>query len=290
MKKQITFILLCALVSTPLLAQTKTGPQAGPTKMAEEKKQSLERSTSEDLLKAGLNQLDNKDYQGAIKSFNDAYNANKPDGAFYLARMVELGIGIQADPDKARLLYMTASEKGSAKALNRVGLMAFRGEGILQDYKSARDMICKSADMGESDAEFNCAGLWQQGQGGPKDNSKAKSYYERAAQQGHIGALNALGMAARDGEFEAKDLNKAYNYFEQAAKKGNPLGLYEIGAMYEAGQPIPRDMIKAHLYYNLASARQNPQALEALQRLTNQLGSAEIERAQSLARAWKATP
>ena len=151
-------------------------------------------------------------------------------------------------------------------------------------------MICKSADMGESDAEFNCAGLWQQGQGGPKDNSKAKSYYERAAQQGHIGALNALGMAARDGEFEAKDLNKAYNYFEQAAKKGNHLGLYEIGAMYEAGQPIPRDMIKAHLYYNLASARQNPQALEALQRLTNQLGSAEIERAQSLARAWKATP
>jgi uncharacterized protein len=275
---------LLAFVSSAALAQPKP-PAAKP---APEKTQASPPAATGDLIKDGLASLEAKNYEAALKAFNDAYNAGQGDGAFYLARMLELGVGIEGDPEKARLLYLAAADKGSAKALNRVGLMSFRGEGVLQDYKAARETICKGADLGEADAEFNCANLLAQGHGGPKDMGKAMTYYAKASDHGHIGAMNTLGFAYRDGANGAKDLEKARSYFEKAATKGNPVGLFEIASMYEAGNPVSKDLGKAHLYYNLAAARQHPQASAALQRLSEALSAEDIEKAQSEARSWKA--
>ena len=182
---------LLAFASSTALAQPKP-PAAKP---APEKAQTPQPAATGDLIKDGLASLEAKNYEAALKAFNDAYTAGQGDGAFYLARMLELGVGLEGDPEKARLLYLAAADKGSAKALNRVGLMSFRGEGVLQEYKAAREAICKGADLGEADAQFNCAGLLVQGQGGSKDVAKAMSYYAKASDQGHIGAMNALGMA-----------------------------------------------------------------------------------------------
>lgn len=203
--------------------------------------------------------------------------------------MVELGFGIEKDADKARILYLAAADKGSAKGMNRIGLMHFRGEGVLQDYKAAFEMICKAADLKDTDAAFNCAGLYSEGRGTAKDQVKANNYYQIAAEKNHIGALIALALQYKNGtNGTEKDLKKAYTYFKKAASRGNPLALYEIGLMYEQGSPIPQDLVKAHLYFNLASARQLPTATIALERITQKLKIEEVEKAQTLAKEWKA--
>lgn len=240
-------------------------------------------------LKAGLKALDDKQFEVALKAFNEAFGAGNPDGAFYLGRMVELGVGVQQDFDKARILYLAASDKGSAKAMNRLGLMHYRGEKVLQDYKVAQELMCKAAEMGDADSAFNCAGLYAEGKGVPKDMEKALGWYKKAADQGHIGALNAMGFAYRDGLGTKADLAVAQSWFEKAASKGNPIGLFELGTMYEVGQPMARDLSRAHLYYNLAAARQHPNASLAIQRVSGQMSAEEIAKAQDAARAWKAS-
>ncbi len=64
---------------------------------------------------AGLKALEDRRYDEALKAFDEAYGYGDPDGAFYLGRMAELGVGVQADFDKARILYLAAAEKGSAR-------------------------------------------------------------------------------------------------------------------------------------------------------------------------------
>lgn len=241
-----------------------------------------------DQLKAGLAALDERKFTDAITAFNAAFNAGQADGAFYLGRMAELGVGLQADPEKARVLYLAAADKGSAKAMNRVGLMHYRGEGVLQDYKAAAEMICKAADLGDSDAQYNCAGLYAEGKGVAKDFGKALPYYKKAADAGHIGALNSLAfLYAKGADGIAPNLTQAQGYFEKVASRGNPVGLFELAQMYEVGQPMAKDLIKAHMYYNLAAARQLPAASVGLERVSNQLSTTDIEKAQADAKAWK---
>ncbi|MEN3931770.1 tetratricopeptide repeat protein [Microvirga sp. W0021] len=244
--------------------------------------------SAETALKDGITALDAKDYGKAVQEFNAAFLSGQPDGGFYLGRMVELGVGMQADMDKARVLYLAAAEKGSAKAINRVGLMHFRGEGVLQDYKTAASMICKAADLGDRDAAYNCAGLYLEGKGVTKDTTKAVSYYEKSANAGHIGALNSLGFLYTNGNDTVKqDFAKAKNYFEKAAAQGNPVGLFEMARMYENGQSVSKDLVKAHVYYNLAAARQLPSAPAALERISAQLSATDLEKAQTEAKNWK---
>jgi uncharacterized protein len=292
----LALLLATAALAGPAKAQTTpprpAATQVKPQEKAEAKKPELKPDPAKAAqdIKDALKLLDQKAYAAAIKSFSDGFALGDPDGAFYLGRMVELGVGVQANFDKAHALYLAAADKGSAKAMNRLGLMAWRGEHMLQDYKAAAELICKGAEKGDADALFNCAGLYAEGRGVDKDLAKAVSYYERAAGAGHIGALNALGFAYKGGVGVAADPAKARDDFEKAANKGNPVGLYELGLAYENGAPPPRDLSKAHLYFNLAAARRHPAASAALQRVSADMSAEDVAKAQAAAKVWKATP
>jgi uncharacterized protein len=290
---------LCALVFTPLPVLSQSTPtkpntvkteigKSDPVKTGSIKEAPVVAAGGSSNLQQGLKALDERKFEVAIKAFNDAYAGGDAEGAFYLGRMVELGVGVQPDFEKARVLYLASADKGSAKALNRLGLMHYRGEKVLQDFTAAFELICKAADKNDSDAAFNCGGLYAEGRGTTKDLPKAVAYFQKAANAGHIGALNSLGFAFRDGLGVAVDLTQSQSFFERASAKGNPVALFELATMYEIGKPVSRDLVKAHLYYNLASARQHPNASEALVRISSVLTSEDLEKAQSSAKSWKA--
>ena len=240
-----------------------------------------------EALKSGLAAIDKQDFKTAMQTFDKAFKGGDADAGFYLGRMAELGLGVTSNPGAAAILYKGAAEKGSAKALNRIGLMHYRGEaGVLQDYEAARTDLCKAADLGEKDAMFNCAEIYEDGSHAEKKPDLALKYYQKAADAGHIGALNVLGLLYRDGKDVPKDAAKSRGYFEKSAAKGNPVGLYELGELAEAD----KNLAKAHIYYNLASARNHPRAPAALQRVSAALSLADVAKAQTEARTWKAVP
>lgn len=231
--------------------------------------------------------LGRKEFTLAAQKFAAGFDSGDAEAGFYLARMIELGVGFAADPVKARALYVASAAKGSPAAMNRLGLMHLRGESVRQDYAAAAELICKAADLGDTDALFNCAGLALEGTGRAKDAKVAYGFYDKAAKAGHTGARNMAAVLLRSGNGIDKDAAKAADYFEKGAAAGNPVALFSLAEMLEKGEGRAADPVSAHLYYNLANERSHPAARAALDRLGATLTAEQIAQAQTRARNWK---
>lgn len=239
---------------------------------------------------SAIKMLESGDVSGSVKEFQAAFEAGDPDGAFYIGRLFEMGLGTDKDMRRAAQLYAAAASKQSAKAQNRLGLMHLNGEFVLQDYQRAAELICASADAGDANGQFNCGLLYQDGKGVSRDQSKAVSYWDRAAEQNNVAAMNFLGQAYLSGKGVKQDPAKAVTYFSKTAAAGNPMGLYELAKAYQTGAGLPKDLVLAHAYANLAAIRSMEGAADLRNNLEKQLKADELVKAQEFARTWKAVP
>jgi len=239
-------------------------------------------------IERGLACLDAREYRDAVQTFDKLFEAGNADGGFYLARMLELGLGVERNELSARALFLAAADKGSAKALNRVGLMYYRGEaGVLQNYDEAVSAFRKAHKAGDREAMFNLAELTLNGVGLEADPASAIALYQQAADAGHIGALNVLGLAYKNGSKVDRNYKKARGFFEKAATQGNPIALFQMATIYENGLGVGKDLVTAHQYYNLASALGFGEAAEGLKRVQANMKQEEVQQAQQKARDWK---
>lgn len=237
---------------------------------------------------AGLQALEDRDLPKAAEQFNAAFEAGDGDGAFYLGRMAEFGVGLPADLPRAAALYKVAAEKGSVRAMNRLGLMHLNGNGALQNYAKALELICSAADEGDANAQFNCGNLYAQGKGAEKNLNKAVDFYRLASQQDHIAGTNFLALATLGGSGTTQSETESFELFDKTAMLGNPLGLYQAGAMLADGKGTDKDLIQAHMYLNLAASRGHPSAAQLRATIEGQMGKKEIETAQANAAEWSA--
>jgi TPR repeat protein len=127
-------------------------------------------------IEAGIAALEQSDVETAARQFQASFEGGNPDGAFYLGRMFELGLGTEPNLTRAAELYMAAASQDSALALNRLGLMYFNGEVVIRDYVQGADYICRAAEKGEINAQFSCGAAYNEGKGVEKDLSKARDY------------------------------------------------------------------------------------------------------------------
>ncbi len=240
-------------------------------------------------LEDGKAAFDAGQYEVARQSFSEGFRNGDAASGYYLARMLELGLGVEADPTAAMRLYRRSAEGGNIEALNRVALMHYRGEaGVIQDYAQAARLFRLAAEQGDRNALFNLGKLYFEGKGVEKDPAQAISYYRQAADKAHILALNTLGALYRAGATRAEDIAQARRYFERSAAFGNAVGLFETARLILEEGTEPANQIEAHMYLNLASARSHPNAPQALQELTAAMTQEHVEAAQAKARAFVA--
>lgn len=240
-------------------------------------------------LEDGKAAFDAGQYEAAMQSFSEGFRNGDAASGYYLARMLELGLGVEADPTSAMRLYRQSAEGGNVEALNRVALMHYRGEaGAAQDYAEAARLFGLAAEQGDRNALFNLGKLYFEGKGVEKDPAQAIAYYRQAADKDHILALNTLGALYRAGATSAEDIARARGYFERSAAFGNAVGLFEMARLILEEGAEPANQIEAHMHLNLASARSHPNAPQALQELTAAMTQADVEAAQAKAREFVA--
>ncbi len=231
---------------------------------------------------AGVEKLNAGDVKGAAADFASAYDAGDAEGAFYLGRLFELGLGTERDEMRAANLYSAASDKGSLRAKTRLGLMYHEGRVLLRDYAQGTKLLCEAADGGDADGQLNCGLALQAGRGVAADEAKAIGYMEKAAAQGNILALNVLGQ-----HFVAKgETDKAAMYLKDAAERGNGLAMFEYARLL--GQGESPDDIGAYTYASLAVVRGVPAAGEYLDTLEARMSPDDVLAAQEAAKAWTA--
>lgn len=159
------------------------------------------------------------------------------------------------------------------------------------DYATAFAEFRSAAERGMGDAQFNLGLMYSNGQGVVQDYNQTFYWWRKAAEQNVADAQNNLGMMYENGLGVAIDHDEAARWYRKAAEQGKPYAQHNLGAMYANGRGVERDLVLAHMWFNLATAghKAGParnQSAEARDRVAQRMTSAEISRAQRLAREW----
>jgi TPR repeat protein len=72
--------------------------------------------------------------------------------------------------------------------------------------------------------------------------------------------------------------------YRLAAEQGVAQAQYNLGVMYEYGNGVLQDNVRSHMWYNIASANGDKKAAEWRDERAGLMTSADISKAQSMAR------
>ncbi|MBL8587822.1 MAG: sel1 repeat family protein [Methylobacteriaceae bacterium] len=136
----------------------------------------------------------------------EAATAGEAQGRELYGKMLEYGVGGEAQPTRARALYADA---GTRLARWRLGRMLEQGRGGPKDMVSARRLYRLASKAGQIDAAYDHARLLRAGLGGPKDPIAARAELERTTGFCHGDAADELAEMAGRGEGGARDVELA---------------------------------------------------------------------------------
>ncbi|GAB1365088.1 hypothetical protein MASR1M32_43240 [Rhodobacter sp.] len=171
------------------------------SKIVEEDQANLQRladaGDSRSIVGLALAKLDRQrtDYDpaGAVTLLDKAASDGDAEAKYRLAKVLEGGFGVPADPVRALALYSAAADAGLPAAVNDMGYFAYYGElGVPKDQNRALALFRQAAHLGHTEAMVNVASFAAHGmiEGlGPKD---AADLLYRALRGGSEKAMDAL--------------------------------------------------------------------------------------------------
>lgn len=198
---------------------------------------------------------------------------------------IELGIGMRRLVVGAALLLAAALP---ARADFKAGEAAYdRG-----DFAAALSELRPLALAGNGQAQFYLGFIYRNGQGTRENFAEAVKWYRRAALQGVAGAQFNLGLMYDNGQGVPQDYSEAINWYIRAAQQGVAGAQFNLGLKNRDGEGVPPDLAQAHFWFNLATATARPNgalqymAFNQRRILAQRLSSAQLKRAQDLAKGW----
>jgi TPR repeat protein len=122
-----------------------------------------------------------------------ASDQGDPDGMLNYADILANGKGVPRDLEHAARLYQLAVQRGSAPALERLGMMMIHGCGVKQNIEHGKHLIQAAVDKGMKYAHRNLGKLAEEGIGGPVNMAVAFQHYKLAAEANDT--MSTLRMA-----------------------------------------------------------------------------------------------
>ncbi|WP_314310437.1 tetratricopeptide repeat protein [Kingella denitrificans] len=184
---------------------------------------------------------------------------------YLLGRMYHIGELVEADDEKAMLLYRRANALGYPLAANSIGALYDN----IGEPEKAVEWFEQGIRQGDKQAETNLGRFYLNGIAVAPDTAKGLSMLEpHAAQNGH--AALTLGFWY-DGDFDENpqpDNQKALEYYLLAEKNSQDLTTIELtdlynnlGTLYNNHDGIPTDYPKAQKYFIKAAELGMPHAM-----------------------------
>ena len=199
-------------------------------------------------LKLGDHYIDVKNYQAAIKTFNEVVKL-KPDSDYALQRLGWLYCN-KKDFAKAKMYLEKAIALDNTNAMFILAGMYFRGEILdkhrVRNIKEALKLYKQAADKGHVEAMFTLGKIYETGNGVAKDLKEALKWYEKADKHGHS---------------RAKDkIDNILKCLEESSAKGNADATFTLGEIYETGNGVAEDLEVALKWYIAADKQGHPRA------------------------------
>lgn len=128
-----------------------------------------------------------------LSQLADKTEAEDDSEALYLCGvMLQNGLGVQAEPEKALQMYLRARETGHVLATRNVGICFQVGLGTDADLNRAAEFYETGANGGDGGSAHNLAALYHAGSFGSVDFEKARYWYRKAIELSHEPSRRAL--------------------------------------------------------------------------------------------------
>ncbi len=154
------------------------------------------------------------------------------------------------DYGEAVRLFRIAAEKGHVEARTYLGMCYLNGQGTVQNYAEAFKWIERAAGAGDLKGQYLLGEMYRSGHGVGRDFEKARLWFDRAARQDYAPAQSVLA------------------------------------GMYASGQQIGLNYVLAHMWWNILAAGGSEEAGRSREKIEQYMSSAQIAKAQKLAREY----
>jgi TPR repeat protein len=202
----------------------------------------------------------NADASGLPEAKPKAAVRNDPAGRLYEQGMKFFIDGPDRNYSEAYKLFLQASNKGSASAQCRLGVMCRDGLYYEKNFGEALQWFKKSAHQGYAEAQFLLGECYESGLGIDKNRSEAVSLFRKSADQGYAPAQIKLGSCYSLGSGVGIDLNEAVRWYRKAAEQGNADGQNSLAIMYRDGTGIEQNPYEAAKLFRKAADQGHPVA------------------------------
>lgn len=218
--------------------------------------------------------------QKIFDRFKDAESAGEIDGLYFYGYILEKGIGIEQNDNKACAFYKKVLEKGSTKKEDQyaidmsniaLGLHYMNGTGVIANKETAFSYFNAAAENGFAKAQFYVGQCYENGYGVEKDYKKAMEQYKLSADQSFAPALNQIGYLYYNGYGVDVDFSSAVYYQKLASLQGYAPAEVNLGYLFENGYGVERNLETALYYYELAAEADYEGAAEAVVRVRAQM-------------------
>lgn len=118
--------------------------------------------------------------------------AGLPLAQYRLAKLYEIGDGVELDPMRALHWTERAAASGNVRAMHDLGFYYARGDAATLDETAAFRWFRQAAEFGLADSQYNLGILYQQGRGVSADMAEALFWFTLAADQGDGAAQQRL--------------------------------------------------------------------------------------------------
>ncbi len=235
-------------------------------------------------LAKGLKAFEAKDYSTAMSELKPLVSENNLDAMNLVGQMYELGLGVEADEQKAVQLYNRCSAQGNLDCVN--SLRTYKNKG----YKVELQTVEPAAEAGDPVAQNRLGEMYEFGYGVDRDPSKAIQWYKLAADQGLVLAQHNLGRAYNFGTGVQQDFAQAEKWYRKAAEQGHMEAMFFLGALYSNNHGEENDKqtnIIAYAWLQNALELGNRTATAIQSRIEMKLSDSELEEAKALATEYK---
>ena len=89
--------------------------------------------------------------------------------------------------------------------------------------------------------------------------------------------------------YDRQDYETAYKLLAPLGEQGHAFAQFNLGTLYDKGKGVPQDYVLAHMWWNIAGSNGNQDAKNKRKILEKEMTPQQIEKAQEIARNWKAT-
>jgi len=194
-----------------------------------------------------------------------------PNSEYYLAKMYELGYGVEINNGKALYWYKSSAQKGENKEVTPFDAFSTESQyelGLI--YLHAKDLektvywTEQAAKRHHAKAQYLLATLYAHGEGAPQNFKKAVYWATKSADSGFVYAQALLASYYKEGAVAERDLTKSIVWLQKAANSDHPESQFLLGVASALGDGVPKNNEKALYWYNRSAENGYVKALTAL--------------------------